>query len=130
MTDDRLILCVTPSSSLRSKDIVPKPAAAEKPDTPRTFSVEVGVDIEVNNLRSEQIWCVAQLSVPNSVGVEANEYVFWASCWVGDELMLVNAIGGVKVSVTKYEAVAANDLDGVYRLIDRYALFRFMGRGG
>ena len=72
MTLSRVIVWNTPSLSLIVNCMVPMPSASELPATPLTPTV-VDRFIVVNSSNCEHIWCVAQLSVPNSVLVGANK---------------------------------------------------------
>ena len=61
-------------SSVRSNLMEPIPSTIDSPEIPRTPIGEVFSWMEVNKCRTEQTWCVAQLSVPNSIGSGSNEY--------------------------------------------------------
>ena len=56
-------------SSFSRNLTVPIPSAVEIPETSRTPMDLAGSEIDSNKSRWQQIWCVAQLSVPNVAGL-------------------------------------------------------------
>ena len=68
-------MCLTPSSSVIVNIIVPIPDTIVLPVTPVTPTFGAG-RMFTNKFNHEQIWSVAQLSVPNSVGSFVNEYTW------------------------------------------------------
>ena len=93
-----------PSSSLIVNCMVPMPSVSELPAIPLTPTV-VDRSIVVNSSNCEYIWCVAQLSVPNSVLVGANEQRL-VSNFVVLELARTRTSERSNVSVTRQRGSA------------------------
>ena len=119
MTLSRVMLCDVPSSSLIVNCMVPMPSASELPATPLTPTV-VDRSIVVNSSNCEHIWCVAQLSVPNSVLVGANEQRL-VSNFVVLELARTRTSERSNVSVTRQRG-AANGKDADLSLGGQWAM--------
>ena len=83
MTLSIFMICLLLCESNKVNCIVPIPDAIVLPTTPVTPTVDAGF-IEVNMSRREHMWCVAQLSVPNSVGSLPNETFVLSSIFMGE----------------------------------------------